>query len=205
MKLCKKANLKYAVFVRDPTHCWFHRGLKAGVDPNSGFETVIDTLAAEVDLLKPRELVMMGASMGGYAAIRAGLQLKATSVIAFSPQVLLGTAERASAMILPMPTLDPYLLKLHLAAELEGFRVKTLITAVEQSPGYDTLIQVSRPGRVHGPSPAAPRRAAPTIRGPHAHPNERDPPICHHTPHLRGHAARCRRRVRRPAAADSHG
>ena len=85
---------------------------------------------------------MMGASMGGYAAIRAGLSLRASAVIAFSPQVLLGTAERAGAMILPMPTLDPYLLKLHLAAELEGFRVKTLLTAVEQSAGYDMNIQI---------------------------------------------------------------
>lgn len=140
--MCKKGNLKYAIFVRDATHCWYHRGLAAGVDPNVGFESVISALNAEVDILKPREVVCMGASMGGYAAIRAGLQIKASSVIAFSPQVLLGTAERASAMILPMPTLDPYLLKVHLAAELEGFRVKTLISAVEQSPGYDTTIQV---------------------------------------------------------------
>jgi hypothetical protein len=142
LKLCKKANVKYAIFVRDATHCWYQRGLKAGIDPNQGFDSVIDELGKEIDLIKPREVVCMGSSMGGYAAIRAGLVLKASAIIAFSPQVLLGTADRASAMILPMPTLDPYLLKVHLAAELEGFRVKTLIQCVEQCPGYDTTIQV---------------------------------------------------------------
>ena len=34
------------------------------------------------------QVVMLGSSMGGYAAIRAGLHLKATAIIAFSPQVL---------------------------------------------------------------------------------------------------------------------
>ena len=138
LKLCKKANVKYAIFVRDATHCWYQRGLKAGIDPNQGFDSVIDELGKEIDLIKPREVVCMGSSMGGYAAIRAGLVLKASAIIAFSPQVLLGTADRASAMILPMPTLDPYLLKVHLAAELDGFYVMTLVQCVEQCPGYDT-------------------------------------------------------------------
>merc|ERR1719424_661536 len=41
-----------------------------------------------------------------------------------------------------MPSLDPYLLKLHLAAELEGFKPVTLLQAVEQCPGWDCSIQV---------------------------------------------------------------
>ena len=45
MKMCKKGNLKYAIFVRDPTHCWYHRGLASGVDPNFGFESVLSALA----------------------------------------------------------------------------------------------------------------------------------------------------------------
>ena len=80
--------------------------------------------------------------MGGYAAIRAGLYLKASAIIAYSPQVLLSTSDRLAAMILPMPHLDPYLLKMHLAAELEDFRPVTLIQAVEQCPGFDATVQV---------------------------------------------------------------
>ena len=80
--------------------------------------------------------------MGGYAAIRAGLYLRATAILAFSPQVLLSTADRMAAMILPMAHVDPYLLKLHLAAELEDFKPITLIQAVEQCPGFDATVQV---------------------------------------------------------------
>ena len=45
---------------------------------------------------------MIGSSMGGYAAIRAGLALNARAVLAFSPQVYLGE-ERASLVGGAMP------------------------------------------------------------------------------------------------------
>lgn len=139
IKMCKKCGVRWACFARDATHCWYHRGLQDGAD---GFNSVLTALQAEIDIVQPREIVCLGSSMGGYAAIRAGLYLKANAVIAYSPQVLLGTADRLAAMILPMPSLDPYLLKLHLAAELEGFKPVTLIQAVEQSPGWDSTVQV---------------------------------------------------------------
>ena len=138
LKLCKRSGIRWAITCRDATHTWYHRGLAEG----GSFDSVLNDLQAEINLVQPREVVCIGSSMGGYAAIRAGLYLKASAIIAYSPQVLLSTSDRLAAMILPMPHLDPYLLKMHLAAELEDFRPVTLIQAVEQCPGFDATVQV---------------------------------------------------------------
>ena len=42
MKLCKKSGIKWAVFVQDASHCWYHRGLQDG--DSRGFEGVIELL-----------------------------------------------------------------------------------------------------------------------------------------------------------------
>ena len=42
MKLCKKCGVKWAVFVRDPTHCWYQRGLQDG--DKDGFNGVLSLL-----------------------------------------------------------------------------------------------------------------------------------------------------------------
>ena len=92
MKLCKKCGIRWAIMARDATHTWYHRGTAA----EENFDSTLVALQAEIELVQPREVVMLGASMGGYAAIRAGLYLKASAVIAFSPQVLLSTADRSA-------------------------------------------------------------------------------------------------------------
>ena len=140
MKLCKKSGVRWALFASDPTHCWYHRGLAAG--DGDGFNSLISLLQAEIDLVQPREIVMIGASMGGYAAIRAGLALKAKVVLAYSPQVLLGSMQRASAGAPPLPWLDPYLLKLQLTSELEAFKLGSLIEALETTPSTECYVQV---------------------------------------------------------------
>ena len=87
---------------------------------------------------------MIGSSMGGYAAIRAGLALNARAVLAFSPQVYLGE-ERASLVGGAMPWLDPYLLKLQLAAQLEpdSVRLANLLESVEAVAGSSsTIVQI---------------------------------------------------------------
>ena len=75
LKLAKKAGVRWTIVARDPTHSWFHRGLAAG--DTEGFNTLLNALQAEINLVQPREIVCIGASMGGYAAIRAGLALGA--------------------------------------------------------------------------------------------------------------------------------
>ena len=41
-KLAKKAGVKWAVMVRDPTHSWYHRGLQEG--DAEGFNAIVNTL-----------------------------------------------------------------------------------------------------------------------------------------------------------------
>lgn len=139
LKLCKKSGIRWAIVVKDPTRSWYHRGVADG--DTSGFDGVLGVLQAEIDLVRPREIVMIGSSMGGYAAIRAGLALKARVVLAFSPQVLLDSEER-SQVVAPTPWLSPYILKLQLAAELESLRLGSLIHAVEASATKECLVQV---------------------------------------------------------------
>lgn len=140
MKLCKKSGVRWTLFARDATHSWFHRGLSEG--DGDGFNALLALLQAEIDLVQPREIVMIGASMGGYAAVRAGLALKAKVVLAYSPQVFLGSLQRASAGAPPIPWLDPYLLKLQLTAELEGLRLGSLIEAVESTRSSECYVQL---------------------------------------------------------------
>ena len=62
-----------------------------GHDGNGGasdsFESMVALLRAEVAALRPARLVTIGSSMGGYAAIRVGVALRAHTCITFGPQV----------------------------------------------------------------------------------------------------------------------
>ena len=44
-KLAKKAGVKWAVMVRDPTHSWYHRGLEEG--DTEGFNALVRRLMCE--------------------------------------------------------------------------------------------------------------------------------------------------------------
>ena len=92
----------------------------------------------------------MGASQGGYAAVRAGLALKARVVLAFSPQVFLRSEER-DPVAAPTPWLNPYLLKLQLVAEVEGLQLSSLIEAVETT-ATDACIMQIHTGKLDGDS-----------------------------------------------------
>ncbi len=55
LKLCKKSGVRWALAVRDPTHSWYHRGLRAG--DTSGFNAVLELLQEEIELVQPREVM----------------------------------------------------------------------------------------------------------------------------------------------------
>ena len=92
MGAIKRAGGHHALFVKDPKQAWYQHGLRDG---HPSFEGVIEIVAAECALLQPKRLIMIGASMGGYAAIRAGCRLGASLVVAFAPQVYLAPTARA--------------------------------------------------------------------------------------------------------------
>jgi len=106
-----------------------HRGASGSANTLDSFDAVLDVVRAELAALQPTRLVTIGASMGAYAAIRAGLALDATAVLAFGPQVFIHPAER-DALALPWMFFDGTLSRLEAACAAEGVRMDAL-TAVE--------------------------------------------------------------------------
>ena len=86
-----QAGSEHTLFVKDTKQAWYLLGLRTG---ESSFDGVVAVVRAECELLRPRRLVCIGASMGGYAAVRAGLELQADSILAFAPQVFIDSAVR---------------------------------------------------------------------------------------------------------------
>jgi hypothetical protein len=67
VRSCQKAGARHALFVRDPTRCWYCRGLGdggGGHGASSSFEQMVEVLRAEVARVRPRRLVTIGSSMG---------------------------------------------------------------------------------------------------------------------------------------------
>lgn len=106
------------------------------------FEAMVAHLRREVQAIRPSRLATVGSSMGGYAAIRAGIALDADAVLAFSPQVLLRPRERRAAKLSPM-AFDDVLGWLETIAELEGFGMTPLTEAFSAAgPGCRTAVTV---------------------------------------------------------------
>jgi hypothetical protein len=74
------------LFVRDPEHVWYHRGVP-------GYGRSIDELAArlreQIDQQDVDRVVVAGNSAGGYAALLFGTLLEADVVLSFSPKTFL--------------------------------------------------------------------------------------------------------------------
>lgn len=122
VRSCQKAGARHSLFVRDATRSWYCRGLGIGSveertrggDGDGGggggvawretstFDAMVEELRAEIAALAPSRVVTIGSSMGGYAAVRAGIALNAHTVIAFSPQVLIEPSARKAAGLDPM-------------------------------------------------------------------------------------------------------
>ena len=105
---CKRAGVCHTYFVRDLKQSWFLLGL--GDKSDASFAATLGAVAAEVQLLQPRRLVLLGTSMGGYAAVRAALELLCDvddlRVLAFAPQIVADPEERAEVFHLPPMPFD---------------------------------------------------------------------------------------------------
>lgn len=78
------------IYLRDLDRAWYHAGLR-GITENIS-ETAL-FLQSKIEEIKPKKIVTVGNSMGGYAAILFGVLLKADVVHAFVPNTLIdGTA-----------------------------------------------------------------------------------------------------------------
>ena len=74
-------------FVRDLHQAWYQKGL---ADITSNVDETRDYLHRVFDAQKPNRIVMLGNSVGGYAAILFACLAGADEVLAISPQTYLG-------------------------------------------------------------------------------------------------------------------
>ncbi len=79
------------LFFRDLNQSWYHRGLPGVADSLIGIRSALEDMVAQAGTSR---LVMVGNSMGGYAALLFGSWLGADVVHAFCPQTFLGWLER---------------------------------------------------------------------------------------------------------------
>ena len=130
----KRAGATHALFLADPQQSWFLRGNDA-CDP---FVSVLAVVVREIQLLHPARVVCIGASMGGYAAIRCGFAIAAlvssVRVVSFGPQVVINPAERA-ALNLPLASFEPALDRLYGAARAIGMEMASLVELFARGEG----------------------------------------------------------------------
>eukprot|EP00965_Chrysotila_dentata_P247300 6207667-Pleurochrysis_carterae.AAC.1 len=63
---CKRAGITHVLALRDTERLWYRVGWSA----------LMEALEEEIQLHQPEQVVLVGASLGGYAAIRAALELQ---------------------------------------------------------------------------------------------------------------------------------
>lgn len=71
------------LFLRDLHQTWYHKGLNSEINSISSIEDYLEILITSRDY---KNVVFLGNSMGGYAAILLGTLLNVNQIIAFSPQ-----------------------------------------------------------------------------------------------------------------------
>ncbi|WP_162515393.1 YqiA/YcfP family alpha/beta fold hydrolase [Paenibacillus pinistramenti] len=77
------------IFIRDFSQAWYHYGLKTRSISN--IEQLAQYLDSLIEQSQARKVILVGNSMGGYAAILLSLLLKTkTQVVAFNPQTFIG-------------------------------------------------------------------------------------------------------------------
>ena len=130
---CKRAGATHGLFVKDMHQSWYMLGVNTGTCMADGatqsFDSLVELLRREVEALQPARLVTLGASMGGYAAIRAGLALGATAVLAFVPQVIVDPAER-EAIELPHMAFVGSLRRLRATMAARALEMTSLLPSV---------------------------------------------------------------------------
>lgn len=73
------------LFVKDFKQCWYQKGLSGKTKDINSSITYLQSLMPPTT----QELITLGASAGGYAAIRFGVGLQADRIMAFSPQTFI--------------------------------------------------------------------------------------------------------------------
>jgi pimeloyl-ACP methyl ester carboxylesterase len=83
------------IYVRDLYQAWYHMGLRQITYDILGIALFLNNL---VTRMNAEQIVLIGNSMGGYAAILFGALINATEVHAFSPQTFIDKSNRQKFM-----------------------------------------------------------------------------------------------------------
>ena len=130
----RRIGCRHALFARDPMQSWYIRrhapDEEGEKDP---FASLMRMLRQEIASQRPTRVVIIGASMGGYAAIRAGIGLCAHLVIGFGPQVFLHPEQRRHLQ-LPWHVMD---------SPLEGLRRDAGAVGI-QNLEWNSLTSIAR-------------------------------------------------------------
>ena len=79
------------IYIRDLEQVWYQRGLP---DVATDIDGIASFLAEKREEIEPSRMVLVGNSMGGYAAIVIGTLLDADRVLAFAPQTFIDRPHR---------------------------------------------------------------------------------------------------------------
>ena len=148
-----RAGIGTALFVRDPLRAWYLRGIDTA---GHTFDSVVARLEEEIAIAQPARVVTVGASMGGYAAVRAGIALRVDTVLAFGPQVVLAPRERV-ALGLKVSPFDRSFQILEGEGKAEGFALTSLLEVVRDAT---SAAQEPKQRRQGLPRPLAPAPGA---------------------------------------------
>jgi len=74
------------ILLRDKHRVWYHHGIDR---QRRDLSSLFQYLTGEIEQLKPKTVICLGTSAGGYAAIVAGHHIRADYVHAFAPDTLL--------------------------------------------------------------------------------------------------------------------
>ena len=140
---CKRAGATHVIFCRDSQQAWYLRG-------KGGFDVIVAALREDIEALRPARVLTLGSSMGGYAAIRAGLALGVWRVVAFAPQALIDSTARTEADLPTMP-FDELLRHLKRVLWMEGVKMTSLVESVSNcAPDACTSIEIHVGGNEAG-------------------------------------------------------
>ena len=142
VRACRRAGVRRALFVRDVLRAWYLRGV--GGDGGDSFAGVMAMLQDEIAALRPSRVVTIGSSMGGYAAVRAAIALRADAAVAFAPQVAIDPALRRERA-LPAAPFDGLLRGLSAVGRIEGFPLESLDDIAVRAAAEPAAAAAARP------------------------------------------------------------
>lgn len=81
----------HKIFIKDSNQSWYHKGANGLGNNIKELKNDIEKLIEEINY---SEIIIIGASMGGYASLLFGSLLKVNSIIAFVPQTFIDKETR---------------------------------------------------------------------------------------------------------------